>query len=166
MKKRMGVRSIAELLRSFVGISLVALVWDQPLGLLFAIACVLGVLASRTAVGVLALIATKIVLLVAAIAVLVIFSPLRVLRHPGGRKPAPIDMRPGDATPRAAAPPGEAPPSQSTHADVIWSASQLEQTELDRFNNPPWFERLSRLGYLVAHIGFVIVLWVCLLMRN
>ena len=165
--KALGARTtLGQLVRGVLALALLGIVWDQPFGDGFAVACALAILASRSTLEIvfypvarvlrfLIGIAMIVVLVVVAIPVGLALASIRALRP--ARPEVPLELQPVQATEGGAAPyPFGAVPLD---ADVKRSEAAMERIAIRLHNEPPWYERAPRLALAGCHLVFVIAIW-------
>lgn len=166
-KRLEGWRALREIVRGALTLGLVAIVWAQPFGLAFAIACVLAVLASRKT---LALLTSPVLWLLkwplALVLLLGLVPPLVVLVAVHRARAWLFGARKSEPRPEAKTEPGGAvalvKPDGAVallSADALRSAGVLEAHQLELRNRPPWTERLSRIAYAACHVALVVAFW-------
>lgn len=129
--------------RSLMTLGILAIVWDQPLGLVFAFACALAVLASRAVIDivsrpVVSILSTPVAILFLLVLFLLVMVNVLLKRRAG---PKPESVRPPDK------------------ADLERSEAALTEWQIQSHNRPPWYELASRLSPPALQIGFVVLFW-------
>jgi Zn-dependent membrane protease YugP len=139
--------------RGLLALPLLWLVWDQPFGTWFAVACVLGLLASRLVVRVLVVLATG--LLGFAVSILFALALVPLLRIAVW-----LMVRLGGSGRSFSASITERAPAS---ADVKRSEAAMEEMRLESYNERSWLGRAPVAAFAAGHIVFVVVLWAKLL---
>ncbi len=132
--------------RGLLAIIVVGCVWNQPHGMLLALACIGAVFASQGLLGLIGMIASFLIDFAVAI-VIAPFALVGALFRALGRS--------RDSTTAGPPPPtAPIPPAAEARFDEMLFAS---------YNDPPWYRRVSAVGGAVLHLGFVaIVSWLLL----
>lgn len=146
-----GLRLLFEtFVRTFLGVTIVALVWDQPLGKWFPLVCVAGLLASS---GFLMLVAKLAELIVRVTVFIVVAIPayfvVYVVTYFFGHLFHDAIERTEEDKP---------PMSKRTAAEHDRLRAVLDA-------NPSWYARARKLAFPLLHVGFVVALSVSVAMR-
>jgi hypothetical protein len=126
-----------------IGVFLVWLVWDQPFGKGFAIACILGLFGSRLGLVLLLLPATALILGIVYVVVMgVLFATSRFWLD---------KWKPRDE----AAP--DPPPDE-----IAKTEKAAEDMYVDAYNHPGWHQTTVKLGNAACQLYFLVMLWLAL----
>jgi Zn-dependent membrane protease YugP len=127
-----------------IAIGVVWLVWDQPFGKGFAIACILGLFGSRMGLVLLLLPATVLVFGVAYLVVMgVIVATSRFWLH---------KWKPKD----------DASPPDPSEEELAETRKAAEQMYVDAYNHPGWHQTTVKLGNALCQLYFLVMLWLAL----
>lgn len=154
-------RVVRELVASIVAMVLVILVWDQPFGVVFAVACALAILASRSAI----MLATW---LARALLGLALYVPVRILVTPlayllvfignFGRLFRGSDWEAKGAEYGHISLPPPPRPKPEDLLDQTWK-KEVEEMSVELHNSMPWHVRAAEVMYAACHVFFVLSFW-------